>query len=270
MTARLPFLWERIQPDVRGELVGAEVARIDKVVRMARAQDICVILDVHNYGTHNSVRIGSETLPAEAFDDLWLKLAKHFDDPRETIFGLMNEPAKLPIDVWAKVAQGTVAALRDAGSKNIILVPGGRWSGVHEWFRTIGATSNADAFANLKDPARRTWLEAHQYADTNFSGTKQECVDPARFRAMFGRLSEWAKKNDQKLFLGEFGVPPNEQCMRGLEEMLSQMNDNPVWRGWAYWAAGRWWGNYPMSIQSRDGQEKPQVAILRQYISGRR
>ena len=65
--------------------------------------------------------------------DLWLRLLAAFPDPASTAFGLMNEPAQMPIADWAATAQQTVDALRKKGAKQLILVPGGGWSGAHSW-----------------------------------------------------------------------------------------------------------------------------------------
>ncbi|HTH45532.1 MAG TPA: glycoside hydrolase family 5 protein, partial [Oxalicibacterium sp.] len=237
-------------------------------VEQANQRGLCVILDVHNYATYRGKKIGSDEVPADAFVDLWKRLASAFDDPDKTIYGLMNEPAKIDIDQWAPVAKETVKAIRKSGAKNIILVAGGRWSGAHDWMK--GSPSNADAFAELKDPQHRTWLEVHQYADPGFAGIKQDCIAPERLTKVLKRMTEWAHKNHQKLFLGEFGVPASENCLAALDAMLAETRDDDVWRGWTYWAMGRWWGKYPMSIQPQEGRDAPQTAVLKKYFGRER
>tara|TARA_R110001599_G_scaffold171353_1_gene362379 strand:+ start:409125 stop:410153 length:1029 start_codon:yes stop_codon:yes gene_type:complete len=263
---RLPFLWERIQPELNAPLNQDVLNALHKIVDGAYRRGLCVILDVHNYAAYRGKPLGSTTVPATAFYDLWTRLAQQFPEPEQTIFGLMNEPAKISIDQWAPIAQQAVNAIRKSGSKNIILVAGGRWSGAHEWLKPQGATSSAIAFARLTDPLQRTWLEAHQYADSDYSGTKYECVDADKMKRIFGGLTTWAKENRQRLFLGEFGVAPNEKCLTALDTMLTEMQDKTVWRGWTYWTAGRWWGDYPMSIQPKNGTEAAQITVLKKYL----
>jgi endoglucanase len=265
---RLPFRWERIQPELMKDLDAKELRSLSFTVEEANRQGLCVILDVHNYATYRGKKIGSDEVPAEAFVDLWTRLASAFDDPDKTIYGLMNEPAKIDVAQWATVAQQTVDAIRKHGSKNVILVAGGRWSGAHDWMK--GDPSNADAFANLKDAQRRTWLEVHQYADPGFAGIKQDCIDPERLKRVLKRLTDWARENHQKLFLGEFGVPSSENCLAALDAMLTEVDDASVWRGWTYWAMGRWWGKYPMSIQPQDGRDAPQTVVLKKYFGRER
>ncbi|MCB1543043.1 MAG: glycoside hydrolase family 5 protein, partial [Rhodoblastus sp.] len=50
--------------------------------------------------------------------------------------------------------------------------------------------------------------------------------------------------------------------------MLAHMADNAdVWTGWAYWAAGAWWPkDYPLSIEPKDGEDRPQMKVLAKWI----
>lgn len=265
-TLRLPFLWERIQPTLFGELDPAELQQIAATVALAKVRNLCVILDVHNYGNYRGKPIGSPQVPVRAFVDLWSRLANRFDDASVTAFGLMNEPVHVSVDQWAAAAQRTVHALRKQHSRNLILVSGGRWSGVHDWFSVSNGISNATAFATFRDPEQRTLIEVHQYADANYSGTGQTCIAAAPITAMFDKIANWASIHGQHLFLGEFGVPANPACMAALDVMLAQTRNPAVWRGWTYWAAGQWWGDYALSIAPRNGQDAPQLAVIKQYL----
>ncbi|BBP03612.1 cellulase [Sulfuriferula plumbiphila] len=264
---RLPFLWERIQPALFGDLDPAELQNIAATVASARSHGMCVILDVHDYGGYRGKAIGTSIVPASAFFNLWTRLAAKFPDTSATAFGLMNEPNKLSIGQWADLAQKTVNAIRKSGAKNLILVSGGRWSGVHDWEKQIGETSNADAFAHFQDPTQRTLIEVHQYADPYYSGTGQTCVPAAAFGKMFDDITRWAKTNNQQLFLGEFGVPPNQQCLEALDAILARIQDASVWRGWTYWAAGSWLGTYPLNIEPKNGTDMPQTGVLKKFLS---
>ncbi len=266
-TIRLPFLWERIQPVLFGELAPAELQQIAATVALAKARYMCVILDVHNYGSYRGKPIGSPQVPVQALVDLWTRLASRFDDASLTAFGLMNEPAHLSVDQWAAAAQQTVQALRKQRSRNLVLVSGGRWSGVHDWFSAGNGVSNATAFAMFRDPDKRTLIEVHQYADANYSGTGQQCIAATRFVAMFDNITNWASTHGQRLFLGEFGVPANPACLEALDAILAQTQNPAVWRGWTYWAGGQWWGNYPLSIAQKNGQDAPQMAVVKKYLS---
>jgi endoglucanase len=261
-TFRLPFLWERLQPQLSGPLDAAELRKIEDTIAIARSLGACLILDVHNYGQYRGKPIGSPEVPRAAFVDLWTRLLAAFRDPADVAFGLMNEPAKMPIAEWASTAQETVDVLRKNGAKHLILVPGGGWSGAHSWQSKDRGVSNADAFRSFRDPANNYLIEVHQYADGDSSGTGNTCVDPARLSTVMKNIAQWAASTRQRLFLGEFGVPVNDACLQALAAIAAGTKD-PAWGGWTYWAAGRWLGKYPFNIQPDGGVDKPQMAVLK-------
>lgn len=263
---RLPFRWERLQPKLFEELDAAETARIDTVVAAAKGLGMCLILDLHNYATYRSRSVGSTEVPESALIDLWRRIAEHFPDSAHVAFGLMNEPKAMPIKAWAQLAQRVVADLRGRHTTHLILVPGGEWSGAHSWLSKRGDTSNAEAFAEFHDPDNNYAIEVHQYADHDFSGTHSDCVAPERLSGVFDQVSRWAQAHGHKLFLGEFGVPPTEPCLADLRAMLQSIKNPKLWRGWTYWAAGKWWGNYPLSIQPREGRIPPQTEVLQEFM----
>ncbi|MDR3411208.1 MAG: glycoside hydrolase family 5 protein [Formivibrio sp.] len=262
-TFRLPVLWERLQPRLFAELNQAELQQIKKVISTARELDACVVLDIHNYAKYRDQVIGSAAVPEAAFLDLWTRLATQFSGENGLAFDLMNEPAAMKIADWTKLAQRAVVEIRKTGSKNLVLVSGGRWSGAHEWSKPFDGLSNAEALANFHDPARNYAIEVHQYADTDFSGTKTECVNPQRLETIMAEISSWSVKYKQPLFLGEFGTSNSQACLVALGAIIAPMKSKTVWRGWTYWASGRWWGNYPLSIQPGvNGEMMPQMKVL--------
>lgn len=263
---RLPVRWERVQRELQSELHGPELSQIRKAVANARDNQQCLLLDLHNYGAYSGDILGEGNLTTADFKDLWLRLAEDLDDTDHVALGLMNEPFTMDIADWAGVAKETVTALREAGSEHLVVVSGGRWSGVHEWFKSRTGSSNANEFADLDDPLDRSVLEVHQYLNEGYSGTREDCLPPEHFDDLFRNISEWAREHDQQLLLGEFGSPPREECLASLERMLELSNDPLVWRGWAYWAAGAWWGDYFLTVHPKDGQDRPQMAVLEDYL----
>lgn len=270
---RFPFVWERLQPVANGPLNQAELSFLRSTVKNANAEGLCVLLDAHNYATYYSHKL-IDTLPdgtpvSSAFIDFWLKVAEEFPEPDSVALGLMNEPATIPVIDWARIAKQTLAALRTANVTNVVFVAGGRWSGVHDWFAGL-QHSNATEFDDLQDPLKRTIIEVHQYTDSNYSGTHttvtgKGCRDADEFDAKFERISNWAKTHQQTLFLGEFGVPSSSECLLTLTRFLELMNESP-WRGWSYWAAGSWWGNYPLALSGANQPTAPQWQPLKDFF----
>lgn len=267
---RLPFLWERLQPTPNGEFDATQLKLLVKTAESAQKAGITLLLDVHNYGEYNGQKIGSEAVPDAVFADLWRRLASEpaFANNPKVLFGLMNEPHDVSARDWARSAQAAIDAIRATGAKNLILVPGTAWSGAHSWNSAVAGrgTSNADALAGLKDPADQLAYEAHQYLDSDSSGTKPECVDAQVGARRLEGFTKWLAENKKVGFLGEFGA--SAQCVEALDKMLAYMQDHPQqWLGWSYWAAGGWWPpTYMFNVQpDKDGNAKPQMATLRKY-----
>jgi endoglucanase len=263
---RLPVRWERVQTTLKGPLNPLEIRRLQETIHTANNLGMCVMIDIHNYAKYFGTPLSGNAALQDGFVDVWLKLAAEFTNADTTILDLMNEPKYIPIAEWGPLAKRTVAELRKAKAKNMIVVSGGKWSGLHDWFSLSGEVSNATAFADLRDPLNRTILQVHQYVDEDYSGTTTVCRPPEKFDNMFSKITQWAKDNQQQLFLGEFGTPTTTECLATLDKMLSLMND-PVWRGFTYWAVGRWWNNYPLALNlNSTATTSPQWAILKKYF----
>lgn len=263
---RLPFRWERIQRQTFAPLDAGEVAQIRRIVDWAADMKLCVILDLHNYGAYAGKPIGSPELPETAFIDIWTRIYEAFGNPETTAFGLMNEPSAMVASTWITTAQQTVVALRKAGSRHLILVGSGRWSGAHEFAKPFDGVSAADAFRTFVDPGHQLVIELHQYADANYSGTGMQCIEVERLHAIMNAVTNWAQLEKKQLFLGEFGVGRSNECIAALGALLKSTQNTKVWRGWTYWAAGAWWGRYPFSIQPNNELEAPQMTLIKTFL----
>ena len=260
---RVPVIWERLQPQARGALDEAEMARIDASLRdMAGFRHI--ILDIHNYGDFHRRHVTDTPEGIAAFADLWSRLARRYRGRPAIAFGLMNEPHDIPAAAWRRAADAAVAAIRDAGARNLILVPGTDWTGARTW--TQGG--NAAAFAGFRDPGNNFAFEMHVYLDADSSGTSPDCVSELIGAERVQAATEWLRANRYRGFLGEFGAGPGAVCVAGLDRLLDHVNANgDAWMGWTYWAGGAWWGYYFMSAQpGPDGKPKPQLLALARHV----
>ena len=266
-TFRIPFRWERLQPELGGEFKAIELRELDKVVGYATAKGATVILDPHNYAIYSHHDIGSEEVPNAAFAGFWAKLADRYKANPRVFFGLMNEPFRIRADTWRRAVDAAIHAIRATGARNLILVPGTIWSGAHSWQNMRKGGSNARAFRDLTDPGKNIAFEVHQYFDHDYSGQSKSCSRGAGARVAIERFTKWLRENKHRGFLGEFGVADNEECLKALDAVLRQLGkDSDVWLGWTYWAAGAWWGNYMFSVHpSKDGEPKPQLKVLKRY-----
>ena len=263
---RLPFLWERLQPQANAALDSQQLSQLQTAVNRAKAQNLHVVLDVHNYAKYNGKRIGTVETPVAVFADFWSKLATEFKDDDSVIFGLMNEPNGIDAKDWADAAQAGLDAIRATGARNLVLVPGTAYSGAHSWNGLgYGGTSNGQALLAITDPADRIAFEVHQYLDADYSGTTGVCQSEQIGAQKLKGFTDWLREHHKVGFLGEFAVGSDPVCLTALDSMLEHIQTNAdVWLGWTYWAGGAWWNlSYPFNVQpDKEGNEKPQMTVL--------
>ena len=264
---RVPFCWERLQPAAMGALDKDELARIDKMVQYTTGLGAHIILDPHNFGSYWKKPLASDS-DKQAFADLWKKLAAQYKNNDNVIFGLMNEPISIPGEQWISTANLAIAAIREAGAKNLILVPGIAWTGAHSWASTSYGTPNAVTTLNVVDSANHYAYEVHQYFDKDSSGTSATCVDENIGVARIAEFEKWLRKNNKKAFLGEFGAGRNPTCFAAVSNLLDELRKNSdIWLGWAYWNAGPWQDNYMFNIPAkREQQPRTQMEVLNKFL----
>lgn len=171
-SVRLPFRWERVQPELGGPLAPAEVDRLRAAVARAHAAGLEVVLDMHNYGAYFVARdgrgarrpIGSPEVTVQQFSDVWRRLSETFRDVAGVAgYGLMNEPVGLPArpggtaaETWEAASQAAVLAVRGTGDRTPVMVAGYDWSHTRSWVE-----HHPDAWVD--DPAGAVLYEAHHY-----------------------------------------------------------------------------------------------------------
>jgi endoglucanase len=257
---RLPFLWERVQPRPFGPLAREELAAIRSVLDLAASANQQVILDLHNYGRYYNepMRIAD----AGRLADVWVKLAHEFRG-HPGIFGyeLMNEPHDLPdgSSGWAQICQIVTDAVRTEDTTTFILIPGYSWQGAESWPRQ-------NQTLDVRDGSGLLLYAAHQYFDGDNSGKYQRGFDGASLDVGAQRIrpfAEWLAARNARGILTEFGVPDDEpRGLTVLERFLLAVQADERLVGGVYWAGGPWWGSYPLSIEPRGGQDRPQISVL--------
>jgi endoglucanase len=268
---RLPFKWERLQPDIGAAFATSEQALLFGCVEAVLGAGMSVVLDPHNYAKRR-VRadnwstehvIGTGAVPSQAFADFWARLAAPFKDEQRIMFGLMNEPVDLSPSAWLEIANAAIVAIRRIGATNLILVPGIAYTGAHSWI-AVGNT----AMARVEDPIRNFALEVHQYFDPDSSGTHPEAVSGTIGSERVEAFQSWARQNGCRAFLGEFNGGRNRTSYNALHDLCQELSANDdVWLGWAAWAGGPRWPDADMfNLEPwSDGRIREQTEILAHY-----
>ena len=260
---RFPFHWADLQHALNQPLEMTVLGRIRDVVKAATGRGQVVILDPHDYARYYDKVIGSPDVPDAAFADFWGKVAFQFKDNPRVWFGLMNEPHDLPNAQWLGAANAAIAAIRKAGAKNLILVPGIAWTGAHSWL----SSGNGDTMLGVVDPQKHFIFEVHQYLDHDNSGSHSEVVSATIGSERLRQFTLWCRQHHQRAFLGEFGAADGPTAAQAVDDMLTFMENNrDVWEGYTWWSAGGWWGDYMFTLEPKNGQDRPQLATLRPHL----
>jgi endoglucanase len=172
-------------------------------VSYATSHGLKIIIEPHNFGMGFGALIGSAQTPNSAFADFWGKVAEHFKSNPNVIFGLCNEPNQQSAAQWLESANAAIAAIRNAGALQEILVPGSYWTGAWSWTTTDNDTVIG---TGIKDPANNFAFEVHQYLDADSSGTQPGAVSATIGVERLTAITEWAQATGSRLFLGEVGA----------------------------------------------------------------
>ena len=259
-TFRLPVKWERLQPTASGPLDDAKVAEVKAVADLAQQLGARLILDLHNYGGRDGRKLGGDGLPVSALGDFWGRFATALGrHPAIVGFDLMNEPNGLKdFPSWPRSAQSAIDAIRKVDTTTPIYVEGDQYSTARNW-------PGANPELVITDPAGRLIYSAHIYLDRDASGTHfgtaaQEGTDIGRGPWMLQPFIAWCKARKVQCHIGEYGVPADASWQPVLAALYATLDANAdTMTGAAWWAAGEWWGDYPLSVQPKDGADKPQL-----------
>lgn len=262
-TIRFPILWERLQSELNGELDEEYAKRIEDIFKQAADHDMRVILDIHNYARYRKQIIGTDAVPISAYQDLLERIAKRWKDQEGLYaYDIMNEPHGAD-KYWPAAAQAGIDAIRKHDKNRPLLIEGNFWSSSYLWPKFN------DPLLQLKDPSNKLIFSAHLYLDKHGSGQYKEPIED-NFDTMLGvkrvkPFIDWLIKHDKQGHIGEFGIPADDpRLLEAMDNLLAYLQENCI--PMTYWAAGSSWGNYKLSIEPKDGQDKPQWGVLSKYV----
>ncbi|MBZ5582826.1 MAG: cellulase family glycosylhydrolase [Acidobacteriia bacterium] len=274
---RVPLLWERLQPAPGGPLDAAYLNHLKDNIAWAGAHGAEVIIDIHNFGRYggyilDNVYAGTVRVSSADFADLWVRLSNEFKFAGAVYaYDLMNEPHDMGTANWEAISQVALDAIRANQDDKLVLVPGDSWSSANRW-----VTNHPRPW--IQDPANNFAYEAHQYFDHDESGTYGWSYDAELARnsdlANVGRTRvrhflDWRLSNNVRGIVDEYGIPDSDaRWFTVLENFFAALDAAGV--DGAYWAAGEWWGSYPLSVQpgANFTPDRPQMAALQAHAPG--
>ena len=268
---RLPFKWERIQRELYGELNREEIDYIKYLLDEAESRDMKILIDMHNYGRrkdNGKDRIIGDSVSIDHFASVWKQIAGELKEHSALYgYGLINEPHDMLDSVpWFKIAQAAIKEIRKVDFKTAIVVGGNHWSSAARWQEV------SDDLKHLHDPSDNLIFEGHCYFDEDGSGIYRRSYDEEKAYPTIGidrtrPFVEWLKTNNLRGFIGEYGVPGDDErwlvCLDNFLDYLSKENINGT-----YWAAGAQWNKYILSIHPDDNYQtdKIQLGVLTKYL----
>jgi len=205
--------------------------------------------------------IGNTSDPTAAttlqFGQFWGELARRFVSNPKVIFGINNEPHDMPTQLILQNNQVAIDHIRAAGAPQLILAPGNGFTGGHSWTQITGANDapSSDFMNKLVDPLKNTAIDIHEYLDIDFSGSHDNCTQPAP--SNLANLTTWLQENNLKAVISEFGGGNNENCFQFIDTMLDYLASNDVYIGWSIWAAGPIWGTSSPCCGADTGSLEP-------------
>ncbi|KAI6780846.1 Endo-beta-glucanase A-like protein [Emericellopsis cladophorae] len=247
-TFRVGTRMERLVPDdISGPINETYFEGLKNIVDHITGQGHYAVIDPHNYGRY----YGNIINDIDGFSAWWTKIASRFACNALVIFDTNNEYHTMENSLVHDLNQAAIDAIRAAGATSQwIWVEGNAWSGAWSWV----SSGNGESMLDLSDPEDKLVYEMHQYLDSDSSGTHTECVSPTIGVERLQEATEWLRQNGKIGILGETAGASNDVCKQAVVNELDFLLDNSdVWKGWLWWAAGPWWGDYMFSLEPPTG-----------------
>jgi len=245
---RFNFLMERMTPNnLTAPLDPLYLGNLTEQVQHVTSAGAYAMIQPHNYGRF----YGDIITDVAGFKTWWKTLAAEYKDNELVVFDTNNEYHDMDQQLVFDLNQAAIDGVREAGATKQYITPeGNSWTGAWTWV----SSGNAASLVGLKDPEDKLIYQMHQYLDTDGSGTHAECVSATIFKERLVAATQWLKENKKQGVIGEYASGVNDQCLEALQDGLAYLaENNDVWWGAMWWAAGPWWGDYMYNMEPTSG-----------------
>jgi endoglucanase len=162
-------------------------------------------IDIHNFARVDGKIIGQGGPSNEQFADLWTQLATKYKSNDKVIFGLMNEPHDVDINVWANTVQAAVTAIRNAGATSqLILMPGNNFASAGQ-FVPNGSGAALLRVVNPDGSTTGLIMDLHKYLDEDNSGEHSTCTTD-NINDAFAVVAAFLRENGRLGLVSETGA----------------------------------------------------------------
>ncbi|KAF4624012.1 hypothetical protein G7Y89_g14164 [Cudoniella acicularis] len=248
---RLPVSWQYlVNNNLGGTLDSTNFGKYDQLMQACLTTGAYCAIDLHNFARFNGKIIGQDSGgPTDAqFADIWSQLATKYKSSTKVIFGLMNEPHDVDINIWANSCQAAVTSIRNAGaSSQMILLPGNNFASAG-FFVSSGSGAALIKITNPDGSFTGLILDLHKYLDVDNSGTHPECTTD-NIEDAFAIVAQFLRQNGRQGLVSETNAGSTASCFTDFCAQNTFLNQNSdVFLGYIAWAAGSFATSYTLSL----------------------
>ncbi|MEN3043266.1 MAG: glycoside hydrolase family 5 protein [Fervidobacterium sp.] len=206
-SVRIPIRWSAHISESDYTIDRYFMDRVVHVVNKALENNLVTIINTHHFEElyQDPDKYGAVLVK------IWEQVSEKFKDyPDKLFFEIFNEPAqKLTPEKWNKLYPKVLEVIRRTNPKRIVIIDLPNWA-------------HYSAVKEIELPKdENIIISFHYYEPFNFTHQGAEWVTPQlpvgikwegkdweieQIRNHFNYVSEWAKKNNVPIFLGEFGA----------------------------------------------------------------
>nr|AEP40513.1 chimeric cellulase FnCel5A-TrCBM1-2 [synthetic construct] len=207
-SVRIPIRWSaHISEKYPYEIDKFFLDRVKHVVDVALKNDLVVIINCH----HFEELYQAPDKYGPVLVEIWKQVAQAFKDyPDKLFFEIFNEPAQnLTPTKWNELYPKVLGEIRKTNPSRIVIIDVPNWSN-YSYVRELKLVDDKNIIVSFHyyEPFNFTHQGAEWVSPTLPIGVKWEGKDweVEQIRNHFKYVSEWAKKNNVPIFLGEFGA----------------------------------------------------------------